>query len=84
MLNVWRQQPGTRLSSQNLVKHNVGDAGQLVAHTFFEATTIVEAVLKFWNGSSWISGKPVKVWNGASWTAKVLKIWNGTSWVTCT
>lgn len=35
-------------------------------------------ILKYWNGSEWIS-KELKYWDGVEWAAAVLKIWNG-SW----
>lgn len=37
------------------------------------------AVLKTWNGSSWITSA-VKVWDGSSWTN--VKFWDGTQWIT--
>ena len=38
------------------------------------------AVLKYYNGSSWVT-KPIKYYNGSSWTTKTLKYYNGSSWV---
>lgn len=41
------------------------------------------ALLKYWNGSAWIT-KPLKIWNGSAWVnvpRSKLKRWNGTAWV---
>lgn len=43
-------------------------------------TLINNAVLKYWNGASWVSGKPVKYWSGATWVAKKFKYYTGTFW----
>jgi hypothetical protein len=42
------------------------------------AVSAASAVLKTWNGSSWITS-PVKVWTGSAWVTT--KIWNGSTWV---
>lgn len=37
------------------------------------------AVLKAWNGSTWVPGI-LKIWTGSAWVAKPLKRWTGSTW----
>lgn len=39
------------------------------------------AILKRWNGSSWVQTKAARYWNGSKWKSKTLKYWNGSIWV---
>jgi hypothetical protein len=76
-----------RLTSKDLYKNQTGKYSYKIAtKSFFNllADKILHAVLKVWNGSSWVNGKPKKYWNGSSWIVKPMKIWNGTSWITIT
>ena len=41
---------------------------------------VEETLLKYWNGSAWVS-KPLKMWNGSDWIRAPLKRWNGSAWV---
>lgn len=36
--------------------------------------------LNIWNGSAWVTNKPLLVWNGSAWITKPASFWNGSSW----
>jgi len=50
------------------------------------STSTAQGVVKVWNGTSWVTGKPRKVWNGSAWVSKPAKYWSSatSSWITCT
>ncbi len=38
------------------------------------------AVMKYWNGSSWVTATVIKGWDGNSWETGVVRVWSGTEW----
>jgi len=73
----------SRLNASDLVKQRLDRfTFNFANNEFFQKdTSIVQGILKYWNGS-W-TNKPVKYWNG-SWTSKPVKLWTGLSWIILT
>jgi hypothetical protein len=87
MANLFNQQFGSRLISKDLYKSSTGSFSyKFATKEFFgiPADIIIQGVLKYWTGSSWVSGKPKKYWSGSGWIIKPMKIWNGSTWITIT
>jgi hypothetical protein len=77
-MNIWRQQPSSRLCSRNLIPYQNTGASVSIAGEFFEVVTTYLGVLKRWTGSAWVKAK-LYVYQG-SWVQKALRIWTGLGW----
>lgn len=71
-MNIWRQSPSGRFTSENLAINNI-------AKGFWESAGIVYfRILKRWTGTIWIEAI-LKVFTN-TWQIKPLKRWDGTGW----
>jgi hypothetical protein len=88
MANIWRRQQArvtkryprsSGLSSGMFYKQRPGQNTNVIANTFFEATTTTYAgILKRWTGSAWVK-EPLKRYNGSSWVTAVLKVYKNST-----
>lgn len=68
------------LGVQSLRKSWPNDNPTIPQQQFWDVVPSTTGILKFYNGSSWVSAS-VKTYNGTSWVAASVKHYNGSSWV---
>jgi len=80
------QTPNYDNSGLDWFKGALNGAGLFDPSVIVPPTTTARGVLKEWNGTTWVTGKPRKVWNGTAWVSKPAKYWSAatSSWITCT
>ena len=85
MTSIFRDIPGNRLTSSNLIRKTNRDASSKIANKGFFLLlkdVISFGILKSWNGSFWVSGRTIRIWDGSSWVIERSKLYNNTEWIT--